>query len=323
MSKKKKPDIRKHNVNFMENTSYNLMTLEDYFYRLKRIALLQFEWTNLPPTMNEHFLEYCFFEDGYAGIFYSKDYGLVNSMVSFNGQVNQYMLPSKLNLYSVGNIWNESRNLFIEKNNDSIEKEAVFAMNNFELIPTSKTLNLFAHRLAKAERNLDLNLNALKTPLILTCDDENQALTLQNLWFKYDGNSPILIGNSKIINSDSIKAIKTDAPNLLEDLKNYKMSIWNEALQFLGINSIDYEKRERLLTDEVNSNNEITNLNLQTFLTPRKLAAKQINEMMGFTTPDKMIDVRVRSDLHNIIKSVMSSTSDLKDDNEVEEADNI
>ena len=64
-------------------------------------------------------------------------------------------------------------------------------------------------------------------------------------------------------------------------------------------------------------------MNLQTFLTPRKLAAKQINEMMGFTTPDKMIDVRVRSDLHNIIKSVMSSTSDLKDDNEFEEADNI
>ena len=153
-------------------------------------------------------------------------------------------------------------------------------MNNVECIPTAQTLHLFAQRLAKAEKTLDINLNALKTPLILTCEDENQVLTLKNLWFQYDGNSPVIIGNSKLINSDTIKAIKTDAPILLEQIDKYKKIIWNEALQFFGVNSLETEKRERLLTDEVNSNNEVTNLNLQSFLMQRELAAKQINEYM-------------------------------------------
>lgn len=190
---RKKTRICQKNIDFMTNTEYNLATLQDYYYRLKRIALTQFEWINLPSSMNARFLEFCLFEYGCAGVFYSKDYGLVNSMVAQNEQVNQYNLPSKLNLYSIGNIWNEYRNLFIEKNKESKEKEAVFVMNNVECLPTAQTLHLFAQRLTKAERTIDINLNALKTPLILTCEDENQVLTLKNLWVQYDGNSPVII----------------------------------------------------------------------------------------------------------------------------------
>lgn len=100
MSRKKR-NICQKNIEFMTNTEYNLVTLQDYYYRLKRIALTQFEWINLPSSMNARFLEFCLFEYGCASVFYSKDYGLVNSMVAQNGQVNQYNLPSKLNLYSI------------------------------------------------------------------------------------------------------------------------------------------------------------------------------------------------------------------------------
>lgn len=82
---------------------------------------------------------------------------------------------------------------------------------------------------------------------------------------------------------------------------------------FYGINNIIVDKKERLITDEANSNNELINLNLQSYLAPRQEACKQFNELFGLTGTDKEISVRVRSDLHNLVKNLESSVSDLQD----------
>ena len=97
----------------------------------------------------------------------------------------------------------------------------------------------------------------------------------------------------------------------------YKKQIWNEALTFLGINNIMEEKKERLVTGEVDSNNELINLNLQARLAPRKQACKEFNELFGLTG-EKAIDVRVRSDLFNIIKQAESVVTDYKEMQEIE-----
>lgn len=91
---------------------------------------------------------------------------------------------------------------------------------------------------------------------------------------------------------------------------DYKKQIWNEALLFLGINTIDFEKKERLVAAETSSNNEVTNLNLQSYLAPRKEACKLFNEKFGLTGTDKEIDVRVRSDLFNVVKEQESTVSE-------------
>ena len=72
------------------------------------------------------------------------------------------------------------------------------------------------------------------------------------------------------------------------------------------------DKKERLITDEANSNNELINLNLQSYLAPRLEACRQFNEKFGLTGTDKEISVRVRSDLHNIIKNAQSIVQDYK-----------
>ena len=68
-----------------------------------------------------------------------------------------------------------------------------------------------------------------------------------------------------------------------------------------------------MITDEANSNNELINLNLQSYLAPRQRACEQFNEKFGLTGTDKEISVRVRSDLHNIIKNAESIVNDYKD----------
>lgn len=79
-------------------------------------------------------------------------------------------------------------------------------------------------------------------------------------------------------------------------------------MTFIGLNNLS-EKKERLIADESNSNNEVINMNLQSYLAPRKKACEQFNEKFGLTG-DKAIDVKVRSDLLNIIKNEASSVVD-------------
>ena len=58
---------------------------------------------------------------------------------------------------------------------------------------------------------------------------------------------------------------------------------------------------------------------MQSYLAPRQEACRQFNEKFGFTGTDKEISVRVRSDLHNIIKNAQSIVNDYKKLDEIDE----
>ena len=185
------------------------------------------------------------------------------------------------------------------------DEECILVMNTYERIPTCSTIELFAARLADAQRSIDTNIAAQRTPLMILTD-KNQELSLRNLYAQYEGNSPVIFGDRNQLNLDSIKVLKTDAPFVAKDIMDYKVQIWNELLTFLGVSNLS-EKRERLITNEVDSNNELVNLNLESYLAPRKKACEEFNEKYGLMG-DRAIDVKVRSDLYNIIKQAESIT---------------
>ena len=181
-------------------------------------------------------------------------------------------------------------------------------------------MELFALRLYEAEQTAMVNIKAQKTPVLLLMD-EKQRLTMENIYSQYEGNKPVIFGDKNSLGENVIKAINTQAPFIADKIIDYKKEIWNEALTFLGINNIMVDKKERLITDEANSNNELINLNLQSYLSPRQEACRQFNEKFGFTGTDKEISVRVRSDLHNIIKNAQSIVQDFKEQENIENID--
>lgn len=181
-------------------------------------------------------------------------------------------------------------------------------------------MELFALRLYEAEQTAMVNIKAQKTPVLLLMD-EKQRLTMENLYSQYEGNRPVIFGDKNSLGENVIKAINTQAPFIADKIIDYKKEIWNEALTFLGINNIMVDKKERLITDEANSNNELINLNLQSYLAPRQEACRQFNEKFGFTGTNKEISVRVRSDLHNIIKNAQSIVQDFKEQENIENID--
>lgn len=276
----------------------------DYLDRMRKIALSMFDWENLPDSMNARYLELTLFYKGQAGLLYDKDYGFINVQATDSGYINIYGLPTRLQCYSYR--YNEMRDLYVP--NQEIEqpkdKEVILVLNNYDRTPTATTLQLFAYRLAQADRTCDVNLKAQRTPILLATD-QRQEFSIKKLYEQYDGNTPVIFADKNSgLNPDAIRAIRTDAPFVIDKVLNYKREIWNECLGFLGISNLS-EKRERLIADEVDSNNELVNLNLQSFLIPRKKACEEFNKKFGTN-----IDVKVRSDLYNIIKQYESITND-------------
>lgn len=317
------------NYKFTDSAIINDQTYFDYLDRFKRLALSMFEWVNLPKSMNARWLERCLYYNGQAALLKSDKYGFINTNCCSSGKVNIYGLPTKLNCYSVGD-FQETRNLYtglnpIKKNQAKDTEEAILVLNNWEGIPTCKTMELFAMRLYEAERTCDVNIKAQKTPVLVVVD-EKQRLMMENLYNQYDGNQPFIFGDNQQFNTDLLKCINTEAPFIADKVMKYKEQIWNEALEFLGINTLTTEKKERLISDEASANNELINLNLQSFLAPRLEACKEFNEKFGLTGTEKEISVRVRSDLYNIIKREMSVTKELDPgyyDEEIKEEEEI
>lgn len=294
----------KRNNDFQDTMLLNDATYVDYLERLKKIALSIFEWTDLPDSMNSRYLEMCLYYTGKAGLLYDNDYGFINTQADSNGYINIYGLPTKLNCFSYS--YNTSRKTYMGYNEKAKkDQEAILVLNNYEMLPTCSTIELYAMRMAEAQRTCDINIKAQRTPILIETD-QNQKLTLRNIYEQYDGNTPVIYGNKSAGIPDSIKALKTDAPLVFDKVMEYKRDIFNEALTYLGVSNLD-EKKERRVVNEAESNNEVINLNLQSYLTPRKKACKQFNEKFGTN-----IDVKVRSDIHNIIKDAESIVSEFK-----------
>ena len=309
MSKKNKK-IKTNSTDFLSSLYLNELQYVDYIERIKKICLSMFEWINLPSSMNSRYLEECLFYLGQASLLYDDKYGFINTKCTSDGRINIYGLPTDLTCYSYD--YHTSRRLYIGLNGDEkqINKEAILVMNNYERIPTLSTCELFAKKLTNADLTAYINIQSQKTPVLILCN-ENQRLTLENMYSQYEGNRPVLYGDSDNLNINAIKSINTNAPFIADKVMEYKKEIWNELLTFLGINNLMLEKKERLVSDEANSNNELINMNLQSFLIPRQEACKKFNELFGLTGTDKEISVRVRSDLYNTIKKELSTTTDL------------
>ncbi len=312
MVKMIKPRRKALNSDFEDAMLLNSQTYIDYLERMKKICLSMFEWVNLPETMNSRYLEMCLYYKGQAALLYDEDYGFINTQAADSGYINIYGLPTKINCFSYS--YNKMRELYVPNTNLPAEEECILVMNNYQRIPTAATICLFAERLTEAQRAADVNIKAQKTPLLLLTD-KNQELTLRNMYAQYDGNSPVIFGDRNVLADKPIDSINTNAELVANDIRTYMEGIWNDFLCFVGINNLS-EKKERLITTEANTNNELVNLNMQSYLIPRKQACKEFNDKFGLTGTSRAIDVKLRSDLYNIIKENESIVKDY--DTEVE-----
>ena len=286
----------------MNETDYQMMKNNqiyiDYLDRLKLIATSLFTWEGLDDvagTGASRFLELVLYENGRAMFTKDKELGYVVLKVLPDDKFNIYMLPTKVQGFS------------FEFNRDYEFDDIVYIMNNNLCKPTFETLRLIAYRLYEVETTIETNLIAQKTPVLIEGDTKT-ILTLKNVYMQYSGNIPFIFGSKKFDINNKLNVLRTDAPYLLDKLALHKHEVWDEMLTFLGINNANTDKKERLITDEVNSNNELINYYLNCFYKPRKMACDELNKKYGLN-----VKVTLNQDIKKLLNLDENVKIDLED----------
>lgn len=256
-------------INQIDLTAYiNDITFIDYLDRLRMLATSLFTWKGLDEIAGNgasRFLEQSLYENGRACFVKDDELGFLALKVNPSDKLNVYNLPTEVDAWSNGYI----------KQYDF--DDIVYIMNNEIQKPTSAILQLFANRLYETERTIDVNLLAQKTPIIIEGDTKT-ILTLKNVYMQYSGNIPFIFGNKQFDISNKLNVLKTDAPYIIDKLDIHKHQILNEALTVMGIDNANTDKRERLITNEVESNDQLISYYLNCFYKTRKKACDEINE---------------------------------------------
>ena len=252
------------------NQQLNNRVYTNYFYRLMLLSKSLFKWNNLPNNINEKWIEKYLFEDGNC-IFYKDPLkGFMVTRFATCGKLNYYdeptlVRPYATDLYDTPELINEDECIIIRNNDDSI--------------PTFPTIQMYSAKLTNVDRTIDTNVEAMKMPIIVKCTDK-QKLSLKQAMKKRDQNEPVIYAD-KDLNTEEIKVLKTDAPIVFPQLQVQKMNIWNECLTYLGINNANTDKKERLISNEVDANDQLVEACGDIMLKARKEACERINKLFG------------------------------------------
>ena len=267
--------------------TYNKQTFDLYYNQLSNLALNVFKWENLPTEIDYRFLEWVLYTRGYCLFFQDEvTEKYLTLECAIGGNFNVYQIPKYRRAFSVSG-YQASRN----------DKNSVIIFNDYLHTPTNIYIQQFARRLALIERTIDVNTNAQKTPVMIVCD-ENQQLSMKNLYQQYDGNEPFIFANKNLGISEGVKVLNTQAPALFDKLQILKHQIFNEALTFLGIENSNSDKKERLVEAEVGSNYGNVEMQRFVFLNARRQACEQINQMFGLN-----VEVKYNSELPTMLNS--------------------
>lgn len=302
MAKKGNNNKYKNNRNFFDTNLANDITYQYYYNVFQQICMSMFEWKNLPDSMDEEYLERILFTNGISALLYDSTRLYINMACTGSGELDIYEKPTKVDCISSGN-FNTSRLVYKGKKENAQKTDCILVYSNRTHVPTAQLVDIFIYKLYNLSRIADINIDAQRTPYIITADEESK-LSVQNVFTQLEGNE-LKIVVKKNFEKGSIDALNIRPDFIADKLDEEKRNIWNEALTMLGINNIR-DKRERLVSNEAEQNNELINFNLQSFLIPRQTAAKKFNELFELEG-EKAVKVQVRSDLENIIKKYESA----------------
>lgn len=250
-----------------------------YYNWLCDIALQLFEWEGLPKEVPFYELEKNLIYRGVTALYFDKT---MYKYVILNGtytDINLYNEPIRFQSANP-KYRNSSFPLYVEAKD--IPNCGILIRNNLNFRPLVDGLREYATRLANIKQIIEMNLNAHKHPIAIEASDYN-LLSLQKAFDQLKQNSPVMFtrkdtkdGQGGI--SKDMKVLNLGAPYIIDKLQEQFRNEWNEAMNFLGLNSLSVFKKERVNQADSNSNNEQYLATRNNLLMFREQGAERINE---------------------------------------------
>lgn len=266
---------------FRKSLYDNQATFMLYYNHFRNLALTMFEWKGLPDSINPRFIERALMDKGLVTFVDDPDLGKMATYATSSGMVDAYGEPIAYKCYGANGLYTK----------DFAAKDVVVLRNNPDLIPTLNIVIWYAARITDLEMTITVNLNTQKKPWMLLVP-EKERYSWEQIMMKVEGNESLIMG-TKSLDPDAIQHFNLNAPYNADKLQETKETLVNELYTRLGLNNANTDKRERLIVDEVNANNQIIDLNVQTMLRFRKEAAEELNQRFGLKVS---VDLRAKGE---------------------------
>ena len=252
------------------------------YNKYKMLSLNMFRWEGLPETIESRNIENSLFNYGLCLIVNDENLGFISVPCNYGAYMNVNNVPTEV--ITCGFNYIKTFNYF-GKDKDKCQ----LILNNDLAIGNEMYIYDYAVRMFEVENCIRININQQKFPWFVNTNP-NTKLTMETMFKKIMNGEPYILGNKDTIGE--IEVLTLNTPYIADKLNEYKYELEREILSFHGLNN-NFEKKERLLVDEVNSNNDFIDRNVELMYRQRKLACEQMNKKFGWNV--KVINLNEES----------------------------
>lgn len=259
---------------FWQTDSYNFRTYNKNLDLLLALAINRFRWIGLPETCDARYLERALHRNGIATLSHKADdatpvYTTLQALP--NGQYNMYGIPIAWRAVGYDGLTD------YPVTNDNGE----LCYYSYSRVSPWNALEIYARKMAHYERTEDVNLSQQMKPFIGIAPQEKR-LELVNLLKQVEGGEPAILGDEKMLDLvNNVTVIDTKVPIITEELARSHQNVLNQALLYLGIPHLAFEKGERMIEDEARANTAPTNVMLLDCLQARREFCDKVNRKFG------------------------------------------
>ena len=259
---------------FWESANYNYRAYTKNLDLLLSLAINRFRWEGLPDTCDARFLEKTLHRNGIATLSYDANqptriFTTLNAMP--NGEYNMYGLPVAWRAVGYDGLTDYP----------VTDENGVLCYYSYARVSPWNALEIYARKMAHYERTEDVNLTQQMRPFIGIAPQEKR-MELVNLLKQVEGGEPAILGDeglSKLV--DNVKTLDIGVPLITEELARSHQNVLNQALLYLGIPHLAFEKGERMIEDEARANTAPTNIMLLDCLQARREFCDKVNAKFG------------------------------------------
>lgn len=252
----------------------------DYYKRLlytKIYSTLDFE---LPETWKKNFFRYLLFHYGSLAVIYTNEYGWTCQPYSIE-KLDIYFNPKVIVVY---NEHIKTPKVGIIGVNSGIIKcmDDFFGLNDI--------VTRYATDLAQCDRSIEVSLMNSNVTAFFKAKDKKTGELIKEAYKNATTGQPFVVVNKDALDEESIDTLLPNVKNnfIVNDLLTARRGILNAFLTEIGIRNANYDKKERLNSQEVSENNDETRAIISVIYDNIKAGMDEINKLSGLNLSVKM-----------------------------------
>lgn len=242
----------------------NYQTYLMYRRQLLSLAENVFTFKNMPNFIDISYVNSILVNIGSIAFFKDEVLGLIALPYVNQGTLDVYGRPTKIRVTS-----NTNYSKVLDQN------EFVIMYDNNGHYPLIYDILQYAERLALNVRTADINISQQKTPRFWKTT-ANKLKSVQDKVNTVDAFAETVIDYDNLLLDDT-SLVLNPAPFVTDKIDIHQEKIWNEFLRLIGISNLQYQKKERNITDEIQAMQGGTIASRFTRYEPRKRAIDEIN----------------------------------------------